>query len=198
MLQACPTTYRFWNGRIVAIRPSLLLDLREGFSDPFLNGDVGRHLFVDDPVDGGAGDAMSLRDLAEALPTPPISEDGSAVEIKRPAPDPDLEAEYGRISEQVRQTKGSTLQVAQKHFNAPVDTVEGTVKSVHGLAVELNEYPGRTFHFSSVGGSMADLTRSRPAPPTRLLMQLSAVHAHEPSPNFEAASTPLSINTLLA
>jgi len=76
--------------------------------------------------------------------------------------DPDLEAEYGRISEQVRQTKGSTLQVAQKHFNAPVDTVEGTVKSVHGLAVELNEYPGRTFHFSSVGGSIADLTRSLP------------------------------------
>ena len=75
---------------------------------------------------------------------------------------PDLEAEYGRIAEQVRQTKESTLQVAQRHFNAPVDTVEGTVKSVKGLSVGLKEYPGRYFHFSSVGGSMADLTRSLP------------------------------------
>lgn len=75
---------------------------------------------------------------------------------------PDLEAEYGRISEQVRQTKESTLQVAQRHFNAPVDTVEGTVKSVRGLEVELKEFPGRTFRFSSVGGSMADMTTSLP------------------------------------
>jgi hypothetical protein len=75
---------------------------------------------------------------------------------------PALEAEYDRIAEQVRQTKESTLQVAQRHFNAPVDTVEGSVKSVRGLDVELNEYPGRTFRFSSVGGSMADLTRSLP------------------------------------
>jgi hypothetical protein len=71
---------------------------------------------------------------------------------------PALEAEYDRIAEQVRQTKESTLQVAQRHFNAPVDTVEGSVKSVSGLDVELKEYPGRTFRFSSVGGSMADLT----------------------------------------
>ncbi len=71
---------------------------------------------------------------------------------------PALEAEYDRIAEQVRQTKESTMQVAQKHFNVPVDTVEGTVKSVKGLDVELKEYPGRTFRFSSVGGSMADLT----------------------------------------
>ena len=71
---------------------------------------------------------------------------------------PALEAEYDRIAEQVRQTKESTLQVAQRHFNAPVDTVEGSVKSVRGLDVELKEYPGRTFRFSSVGGSMAELT----------------------------------------
>ncbi|MGA2834717.1 MAG: hypothetical protein ABSE55_16750 [Terracidiphilus sp.] len=67
---------------------------------------------------------------------------------------PALEAEYDRIVEQVR----STLQVAQKHFNAPVDTIEGSVKSVSGKGVELKEYPGRTFRFSSVGSSMADLT----------------------------------------
>ena len=57
---------------------------------------------------------------------------------------PGLEAEYDRIAEQVRQTKESTLQVAQRHFNAPVDTIEGTVKSA----------------------SMTDQTRCLPAPCT--------------------------------
>ena len=74
--------------------------------------------------------------------------------------DSDIRAEYERIQEQVRQTKESTLQVAQHHFNAPVDTIEGTVKSASAQGIELAEYPGRTFHFSSVGSSMADLTAS--------------------------------------
>ena len=64
---------------------------------------------------------------------------------------PDLDAEYGRIAEQVRQTKESTLQVARRHFNAPVDRIERTVKAVHGMSVERKELPGRTFHLSSVG-----------------------------------------------
>jgi hypothetical protein len=72
--------------------------------------------------------------------------------------DPDLRAEYERIAEQVRQTKASTLQVAQKHFNAPTDRIEGTVKSASAKGIELAEYPGRIFHLSSVGSSMADLT----------------------------------------
>jgi hypothetical protein len=71
---------------------------------------------------------------------------------------PDLRAEYERIAEQVRQTKASTLQVAQKHFNAPTDRIEGTVKSASAKGIELAEYPGRIFHLSSVGSSMADLT----------------------------------------
>ena len=81
--------------------------------------------------------------------------------------DPELRAEYERIQEQVRQARESTLQTAQKHFNAPVDTVEGTVKSVSGSGVELEEYPGRTFRFSSVGLSMADLTAESLGGPTR-------------------------------
>jgi len=71
--------------------------------------------------------------------------------------DSDTRAEYERIQEQVRQTKESTLTVAQKHFNAPVDTIEGTVKKASLAGIELEEYPGRTFHLSSVGSSMADL-----------------------------------------
>lgn len=70
---------------------------------------------------------------------------------------PDLEAEYTQITEQVRQTKESTLQIARKHFNAPIETVEGTVKQASREGVELAEYPGRVFHFSSVSSSMADL-----------------------------------------
>ena len=62
-----------------------------------------------------------------------------------------------RILEQVRQTKESTLETAQKHFNAPVDTLEGTVKHASSEGIELEEYPGRTFRFSAVGLKMADL-----------------------------------------
>jgi hypothetical protein len=57
----------------------------------------------------------------------------------------------------VCRTKESTLEVAQKHFNAPVDTLEGTVKRASSEGVELEEYPGRTFRFSTVGMKMADL-----------------------------------------
>jgi hypothetical protein len=71
--------------------------------------------------------------------------------------DPKLEAEYDRIVDQVRKTKESTLQVAKHHFNAPVDTIEGTVKDVNKEGVELKEYPGRVFRLSSVSSSMADL-----------------------------------------
>jgi hypothetical protein len=79
--------------------------------------------------------------------------------VRRQSEDnPDLKVEYERISEQVRQTKESTLQVTQRHFNAPVDTIEGTVKSASARGVELKEYPGQVFQFSSVGSSMADLT----------------------------------------
>lgn len=75
---------------------------------------------------------------------------------------PALEAEYERIAEQVRETKASTLEVAQRHFNAPVETLKGTVKSVTGAGIELAEYPGRTFHFSSVSSTMADLVAEEP------------------------------------
>lgn len=36
---------------------------------------------------------------------------------------------YEQIVEQVRQTKESTLQVDERRFDAPVDRLEGTVKS---------------------------------------------------------------------
>jgi hypothetical protein len=69
----------------------------------------------------------------------------------------EVRAEYERIQEQVRLTKESTIQTAQKHFNAPTDEIEGTIKRASAEGVELEEYPGRVFRFSSVGSSMADL-----------------------------------------
>jgi hypothetical protein len=40
---------------------------------------------------------------------------------------------------------------------APVDKIEGTIKSASFHGIELSEYPGRVFNFSAVGSSMADL-----------------------------------------
>jgi hypothetical protein len=71
--------------------------------------------------------------------------------------DPEMRSRYEQIVDQVRQTKESTLQVDQRRFDAPVDRFEGTVKSASFRGVELKEYPGRIFNFSSVGSSMADL-----------------------------------------
>jgi hypothetical protein len=80
-----------------------------------------------------------------------------AVVDKQSAGDLELRSRYEQIVEQVRQTKESTLQVDQRRFDAPIDKIEGTIKSASFHGVELSEYPGRTFHFSAVGSSMADL-----------------------------------------
>jgi hypothetical protein len=53
------------------------------------------------------------------------------------------------LYEQVKQTKASTLQVAERHFNPPMDAIKGTVKSASGYGVEFAEFPGRTFRFCS-------------------------------------------------
>jgi hypothetical protein len=81
-----------------------------------------------------------------------------AVVEKQSRGDNELRSRYEQIVEQVRQTKESTLQVDQRRFDAPVDKIEGTVKSASFKGIELAEYPGRVFHFSSVGSTMADLT----------------------------------------
>ena len=83
-----------------------------------------------------------------------------AIVEKQSRGDNELRSRYEQIVEQVRQTKDSTLQVDERRFDAPVDQLQGTVKSASFRGVELAEYPGRVFHFSSVGSSMADLTAS--------------------------------------
>jgi hypothetical protein len=67
-----------------------------------------------------------------------------AVIEKQTHSNPDLLSQYEQMIEQVRQTKESTLQVDQRRFDAPVDKIEGTIKSASFGRVELAEYPGQT------------------------------------------------------
>jgi hypothetical protein len=65
-----------------------------------------------------------------------------AVVDKQSHSDTELRAHYEQIVDQVRQTKESTLQVDQRRFDAPVDKIEGTIKSASFHGIELSEYPG--------------------------------------------------------
>ncbi len=48
--------------------------------------------------------------------------------------------------------------MADRHFTAPVEEIEGTVDSVSPGGLTLKQYPGRKFQFSSVGMSAADIS----------------------------------------
>jgi hypothetical protein len=107
-----------------------------------------------DPAD--YPDIDKLKILADLAPYSRQYNKIRAIVEKQSHADTDLRAQYEQIVEQVRQTKESTLQVDTRRFDAPVDHIEGTIKSASFGKVELEELPGRTFHFSSVGSSMAD------------------------------------------
>jgi hypothetical protein len=102
-------------------------------------------------------DIEKLRILGDVAPYSRQFQHVRARMEKQTQENPALREDYERIVEQVRQTKDSTLDVDKQHYNAPIDTLEGTVKSVSAKGVTLEEMPGRTFQFSSVGSSMADL-----------------------------------------
>jgi hypothetical protein len=72
--------------------------------------------------------------------------------------DTELEIEYEKIMNRVKQTRESIIRMNDRHFTAPVDKISGTVKSVSDKGIELKEYPGRRFQFSSVGMSAADMS----------------------------------------
>jgi hypothetical protein len=57
------------------------LELEEGFSAPFWNSAAGGYFVLDHTMDGSTGDAVSLGDLAKALPSLMVSDDGFAIEI---------------------------------------------------------------------------------------------------------------------
>jgi hypothetical protein len=70
----------------------------------------------------------------------------------------ELQIEYEKIIDRVRQTKESVIRMGDRHFTAPVDEIAGTVDSVSPGGVTLKEFPGRRFQFSSVGMSAADMS----------------------------------------
>jgi hypothetical protein len=72
--------------------------------------------------------------------------------------DTELELEYERILDRVRQTRESTIQMEERHFSAPTETINGTIAEASPRGVTLKEYPGRFFSFSSVGMSAADMS----------------------------------------
>ena len=72
--------------------------------------------------------------------------------------DTELEIEYEKIMNRVKQTRESIIRMNDRHFAAPVDEISGTVDEASPGGVTFKEYPGRRFQFSSVGMSAADLS----------------------------------------
>ena len=72
--------------------------------------------------------------------------------------DTELQIEYERVLDRVRQTRESTIQMEERHFSAPTETIRGTIAETSPHGVTLKEYPGRFFSFSSVGMSAADMS----------------------------------------
>jgi hypothetical protein len=69
----------------------------------------------------------------------------------------ELEIEYEKILDRVRQTKESVIRMTDRHFTAPVEEISGTVDSVSPGGITLRQFPGRKFQYSSVGLSAADM-----------------------------------------
>lgn len=72
--------------------------------------------------------------------------------------DTKTQIEYDRTEDQVRQVKESTVQFDERRFTAPVEKIKGTLKGANAQGFQLEELPGRTFSFSSLGLSAADLS----------------------------------------
>jgi hypothetical protein len=70
----------------------------------------------------------------------------------------ELEIEYEKILNRVKQTRESVIKMNDRHFTEPVDEISGTVDEVSPGGITLNEYPGRRFQFSSVSTSAADMS----------------------------------------
>ncbi len=70
----------------------------------------------------------------------------------------ELEIEYEKILNRVKQTRESVIKMNDRHFTEPVDEISGTVDEVSAGGITLNKFPGRRFQFSSVSTSAADMS----------------------------------------
>ena len=57
--------------------------------------------------------------------------------------DSELEIEYEKIMNRVKQTRESIIRMTDRHFTAPVDEIYGTVNEASAACLTLQEYPGR-------------------------------------------------------
>ena len=73
-------------------------------------------------------------------------------------PNEEARIQYEQILSQAQQTKDSILQVDKRRFTGETDSLSGTIKSATSRGVELSEFPGRVFKYSSLGMSGADLS----------------------------------------
>jgi very-short-patch-repair endonuclease len=71
--------------------------------------------------------------------------------------DTEKRIEYEQILDQAKQARESILQTDKRHFTGETEQIKGTVKYANNHAVELSEFPGRTFKYSSLGMSAADM-----------------------------------------
>jgi hypothetical protein len=72
--------------------------------------------------------------------------------------DTELEIEYEKILNRVKQTRESVIRMQDRHFTAPVDEISGTIDQASPGGITLKEFPGRVFQFSSVSTSAADMS----------------------------------------
>lgn len=70
----------------------------------------------------------------------------------------ELEIEYEKILNRVKQTRESVIKMTDRHFTAPVDEISGTIEEATPHGISLKEYPGRVFQFSSISTSAADMS----------------------------------------
>ena len=70
----------------------------------------------------------------------------------------ELEIEYEKILNRVKQTRESVIKMTDRHFTASVDEISGTIEEATPHGISLKEYPGRIFQFSSVSTSAADMS----------------------------------------
>jgi hypothetical protein len=70
----------------------------------------------------------------------------------------ELEIEYEKILNRVKQTRESVIKMTDRHFTATVDEISGTIEEATPHGITLKQYPGRIFQFSSVSTSAADMS----------------------------------------
>lgn len=66
--------------------------------------------------------------------------------------------EFAKTEDQVRLMRESAISVDRRRFTEEVEELTGTISRATSQGLELEQYPGRTFRFSSIGYSAADLS----------------------------------------